>query len=777
MQRNVPSLYNDYETVGKVDVQLTSKDRVSARYIFQQNILTGATGRFAAGAWVDIPARDQQIALDWSRQFSNAFVNQMRFSYSRAGFGFEAGSFANCTRATINSCPTGISFTSGGLSFGMQNNLPQGRLINNTQLQDNATWVSGHHTFKFGGEYYRQRSPNTFLPNVNGTYSFSGAGAASSCPAQFPGLPAYDSAICSFSRFLADTPSTLNLTEGTPHFNFKQQDLAFYAGDDWRVKDNLTLNIGLRWDYSTNAINLLHALSVQNQAGSNPFWDTTLPASVTTVPAIPNQYKYFGPNIGFAWKPRFMGSGDRTVLRGGYRITYDPAFYNMFLNVATAAPVVNAGSIPGASCTAPCLPTSGFLGSDVRAAHLSDIPTGGNPGFRNNTRVAPDFHDPHTQSWSFGIQRELTNHMVLEVRYVGNRVTGNFQTVNANPELNGLVANGFSSFIPTGVQPCTTTVGAPGEALGNADCNFINVRNRENTAWSNYNGLQNELRIQNWHGLSAGVSYSWSKTLDNSSEIFSTASGGNTVAGAQNPFDISKGEKSLSGLDFPSLASIYFVYELPFYRSQQGLVGHMLGGFQLNTTWRRSSGQVWSPVETPFDNSSCQNNFDNSFFGITTCRPFLGSAAAPISAVGQCTDPTLSDCGLVNFYTGSPMAVNSAHWIFNDDTSAAFFGTPYGNTRRNPGVRGDVANTINMSAFKTTKIGERVTMRIEVQGFNLFNHMFRGVPDPFIEDGNFQDAGGSFANTLFNLSGGDYTNVTSAGLARRRVAFGAKLIF
>ena len=68
-------------------------------------------------------------------------------------------------------------------------------------------------------------------------------------------------------------------------------------------------------------------------------------------------------------------------------------------------------------------------------------------------------------------------------------------------------------------------------------------------------------------------------------------------------------------------------------------------------------------------------------------------------------------------------------------------------------------------------------MRIEVQAFNLFNHMFRGVPDPFIEDGNFQDAGGSFANTLFNLSGGDYTNVTSAGLARRRVAFGAKLIF
>src|SRR6266849_4952026 len=93
VQRNVPALFNDREFTGRVDVQLTSKDRVSARYVFQQSIQTGATGRFAAGAWVDIPARDQQIALDWSRTFSNQFVNQARYSFSRAGFGFEGGSF------------------------------------------------------------------------------------------------------------------------------------------------------------------------------------------------------------------------------------------------------------------------------------------------------------------------------------------------------------------------------------------------------------------------------------------------------------------------------------------------------------------------------------------------------------------------------------------------------------------------------------------------------------------------------------------------------------
>src|SRR5439155_22278729 len=162
--RNPPSLYNEYEVSGRGDVQLSSKDRFFARYLIENSILTAATGRFAAGAWVDIPAQDQQIALDWSRTWTPSLINHARFSYSRAGFGFEGGSFPGCTRAAIASCPTNINFTPGSLlDFGIQNNLPQGRLINNTQYQDNLSWVHGRHGLKFGGEYARQRSPNVFL--------------------------------------------------------------------------------------------------------------------------------------------------------------------------------------------------------------------------------------------------------------------------------------------------------------------------------------------------------------------------------------------------------------------------------------------------------------------------------------------------------------------------------------------------------------------------------------------------------------------------------------
>ena len=760
--RNVPTLFNDREFTGRVDVQLTSKDRIGARYIFQQSIQTGATGRFSAGAWVDIPARDQQIALDWTHTFSSSILNQVRYSFSRAGFGFEGGSFPACTRASINACPTGISFNSDDLNFGMQNNLPQGRTINNTQIQDNASFLHGKHTFKFGGEFYKQRSPNTFLPQINGTYLFD-----------------------DFNHFLQNAAAQLSLTDGPPKFTFKEYDIAVYTGDDWRVKNNLTVNLGLRWEYTSQAINLLHDLTVANQAGSTPFWSLTAPTINTILPEIPNHYKYFGPSVGFAWKPHLFGmTREKTVIRGGYRITYDPAYYNIFLNVATSAPVVNAGTIT--ACTAPCLVGSGFLGSNVRAAHLSDIPRGVNPGIRNNTRVSNNFHEPYTQEWTLGVQHELTSKMVLEVRYVGNHVVGNFQTVNANPRLDGLIANGFSSFIPSGLTPCATA-GAPGQPQGRVDCNFRNVRERENTAWSRYNGLQTEFRVQTWHGLSGAGSFTWSKTQDNSSEIFSTGAGGNTVAGAQNPFDINKGEKALSGLDFPKTASLYAIYELPFYKSQHGFLGKLLGGYQANTTWRYSSGQLWSPALSTAAgraNTACQNTFDATFYGFSTCRPFLGGSSAPVDTVGICTNAAAAGCGLVEFYafaangTQNPVASSAVHWIYNNNAAAAFFKTPYGNVGRDPGFRGQAVSTVNFSMFKTTKINERLSLRLEAQVYNLFNHMFLGVPDPVVADH------GSFGNNAFNSSGGTnpngsggYSNITLNGLSRRRVVLGGKFTF
>jgi hypothetical protein len=159
-----------------------------------------------------------------------------------------------------------------------------------------------------------------------------------------------------------------------------------------------------------------------------------------------------------------------------------------------------------------------------------------------------------------------------------------------------------------------------------------------------------------------------------------------------------------------------------------------------------------------------------------------------VDTVGACTNPALPDCGLVDYYTlgltdslgnpipPTPTTRNAVRWIYNDDNSAAFFKTPYGNVSRNPGTRGDSVNAMNLSVSKTFSFNERLSLRVEAQVFNVLNHRFLGVPDPLIDDLNLAN-GGTFANNLSNSSGGDYTNPTFTGLGRRRMELGAKIVF
>jgi hypothetical protein len=161
---------------------------------------------------------------------------------------FSGGAWPNCTFSSVNDCPTNVLMAGNNLTFGTPTNLPQGRLLNNSQWQDNGSWVHGRHTFKFGGEYDRQRSPNVFIPNANGAYSFTGiptGGTIGECQTAFPGITTVGSnglpstsitnQTCSFSRFLANQVGTLQLADGPPKITFREQDLAVYFGNDWRI--------------------------------------------------------------------------------------------------------------------------------------------------------------------------------------------------------------------------------------------------------------------------------------------------------------------------------------------------------------------------------------------------------------------------------------------------------------------------------------------------------------------------------------------------------------
>jgi hypothetical protein len=763
VNRVVGNNFDDKQITGRGDWQISNKDRFFFRFIYQNSntALNGSTAAIASGAFVAVPAQDRQYGWDYTRTWTTNFITQARVSYGTGFFKFAGGQgFPQCTIENVTACPPNIAFSDSTFSFstfGLATNLPQDRQVHNTQYQSNSTWTRGRHTFKFGGEFDHQSSPNHFLPSINGGFQFN------SVPAIGTAAP-----INAFSEFLrggAGCPaasgntfngicSQLSLTDGPFNFNFKENDLAFYAQDDWRIRPNLTLNLGLRWEWDQQAINLLHNISVQNVADG--FWAAGLPTDVTEIPHIPEDFNNFGPNIGFAWTPRIMkgvfGEG-KTVIRGGYRVAYDPAFYNIFLNVATVAPVVNAGTLFNVGVPA------NATGTTVQAAYFSQIPRGGNPGARSQTRVSPDFHNPYVEQWSLGVERSVTSRISFEVRYVGNHGVGSFQTVNSNPLISTCsaftgdtctgVAGGLAvqapQFIPAGVTPCTPSGATAGSgsviSRGRPDCRFTLVRTRTNGAWSTYHGLQNELKIRAFRGLTADVAYTWSKALDNTSEVF-PSTGGNSTPISINPFDPNRGERGVSAQSYPHVVTTYWVYELPWKSNQQGFLGRMLGGWQISGTHRYQSGVVVTSVQnTNNGDSYCDAPFNNNFIGATldSCRPILSNPSAPFNTSGRYVNATqvinITTCmSAAPSIVGTPacpfISPTDVHFIVNNTfaVNALCGGNPFACAVGRNVTRTQPRNQVDLSLQKSFKLHERLSLILRGDALNVFNYQFYGVP-------------------------------------------------
>jgi outer membrane receptor protein involved in Fe transport len=768
--------FNDYEATGRVDFQITNKDRFFARYIFQKTVFANegffGAAASAQGQVVDVPGRSQQIGLDLTHSFSPLFLNQIRFSYSRSRSEFDGGGFPTCVLTSIGLCPPQIFILDpAALGVGQSLIIPQGRVINVYQLQDNASMVRGKHVMKWGGEYNKQRSPNFGLFFTNGFFLYP-----------------------DFNSFIANTPLQTQVAYGQPVLRFKENDVSLYFQDDWRIKDNLTLNLGLRWEFYQQASNLLHDESVAQQQGPNAFWDKTLPLSLTTVPKLPNHYRNYGPVVGFAWTPRVLPGllgHDKTVVRGGFRIAYDFAYYNLATNVEGSSPFTNLATINDSSGNPAGLPSVSNLDGANIAAALFPLTAKGNPGVATELHFGPNFRNPYSEQWNLGIQRQIGSKMAAEVRYVGSHTIGNFQEINGNPDVAALLDNGFS--VPGGLRPCSNTAlpgggfqgpGQPlatdqfGNRVGYADCNFSRVIEYANTGYSMYHGMQSQFRLQNWHGFTGEASYTFSKNIDNTSEAFSSFTG-TFNAIAQSPFDVSKAERGISNYDYPHVFGLLWVYDLPFRKDQNGLLGRLIGGWQINGTYRYSSGQPWT-VEQNAGLGLCDpTNFTGGT--LDACRPFPGNGAAPFNSVGQCMDPAAPGCGLVSVNTGNPITLNQAHFIINDINAEKFFGTPFSPLRRNT-ERGQAISTANLAVFKNFKIHERLTFQFQAEAFNVLNHQWLGIP---IQNVNSAAANTSvegvtqFGSLKFNGNGGDTFagNIITDGIGRRRLQFGAKIIF
>jgi hypothetical protein len=769
VSRIVSQPVHNFDWIIKQDLQL-GNDTITGRYIFNRGNSFNLSDNGAAGYFFNLPALSQAALISWTHNLSAHMVNEARVSFGRANIEFGGGA-SEPTAQQLDQAITNVSFSSSGLlGFGPATNLPQQRIVNTWQAQDNWNWVLGKHQIKAGVNWTYQRSPNIFLPTINGAYRFT-----------------------SWNSYFNNTPNRVRVAQGPTGLDFREYDTFLYGGDDWKITQNLTIQAGLTWSYYGQPANLFNDITTKRE--SNPataFWNPALPLSVRTLPTIPAPKNSFGPSVGFVYSPQwggFLTGHGKTTFRGGYRLLYDPPFYNIYLNVATAAPQVFLQSVASpATHPMPANPT----GPNVRASLAASLTPGVfDPRTFAETSITPDFGPDRVHTWSFGFERELTKNTAFEARYVGNRATNLFQTVNANPFIQDLVTS-FPNLVPAGLTPCATSqLVGPGAsaAVGRVHCDLGILRQRTNTGYSNYNALQTEFRANNmFKQLTVRAGYTYSKALDNVSEIFSTFGGGNTTFTSQNPANInSPGEYSHSGIEFPHDGYITVFEQLPFMKEQHGAIGHILGGWGMSANYLIVSGQNYTPAQlfmasilNQVGANPGQNFYDSGFFGnfnsgVEAVRPFLGNLKAPATAVGVMAGdlcnildsgaaPTCSlapttllsltaigqsktnncitdlvECAVV------PITKDQVRFIINSQTSQGVFGTPFGNSPRNP-VRDEITNIANFSIIKNVKLGERANFEFHTTFLNVFNHANFGSVDPFVDDAGLHGAFNGFGD-------------------------------
>lgn len=779
VQRTLSTGFKGKDAMARIDFQ-TDKNRIYGRWYYQPQVSPNADSfvRAAVGYPVSVPSLGQGYSASWTRTFSGRMVNELRATYGRISVEFGTNGIGNTipSMLVIDQALANVNLPSLYADYGPANNAPQGRIVNTYQLQDNWSYIVGRHQLKAGFNWTHQRSGNRFLPNVNGTFNYS-----------------------TFDRYIANVPSSVSVTVGNPVAGFREHQFFAFVGDDFKVTPNLTLNLGLTWSYFSQPSNFFNDVTTKRESNADTsFWDPSLDLSIRTVPRLNNNKTDFGPSIGFAYTPRWGGrlTGEgKTVVRGGYRLAYDPPFYNIYLNMMSSAPIVIAQTVSGLDADLNPVPGTALpadpFGPAVRD-QLSSFLTFGvsDPRKSNQTRVSSDFRTDRVQSWSFGVQREIGAKTVFEARYIGNHGDRLFQSINGNPRVSNLYAD-FPDSLPSGVTPCTDST-APG--YRRADCNLGVVRVRANTAYSDYHALQTELRgTRLANQLTLRMAYTWSKTTDNASEIFGTFGGGNTYAFSQNPFDYTGGEHGLSGLDRPHTWTLSFHEEIPAFRDQRGVKGKILGGWAVAGTYILASGETYTPAQYCINYcSSGIQYFDYTGFASAfnsaaePARPFLSNPAAPENRVGIYAGDACGyyggdrECGLppetllvMNYLNtgGGPVRTTpqNVRFIVNAPTANSIYGTPWGTAARNS-LRDYHSNVGNFAVYKDTKVTERFSVQWHMSMTNVFNHPNFYSIDPFIDDVGYTDEYTGFADPRLY-------NGTTSSLGQRQIRFGLKFLF
>lgn len=509
-----------------VGVNLGDKDRVHGYYAIQQDLRGEPVLQLNT-----IPnfgdtreSRRQIMTLNETHTFGPRVVNEARVGYNRIRITFTPNLQVNPAELGINNGinqPIGlpqIVIDDIGLNFGGPQGFPQGRADTGVVFSDTLSYLLGRHSFKFGGEF--RRFYNNAFNLDTGQFRFGKAD---------------DPASAQKLDFINGNASSFQITLGDRASSIATGALGFFVQDSFKVRSNLTFELGLRYDWNMTPTEKYDRFVVFDPA-------TASLVQVGSAPGFDLIYKQnnsnFQPRLGFAWDPFKDG---KTSVRGAYAILTDQ-------------PVTN---VVGPTTSNPPLATPLTFTGTIRFDNAITVAQG--TGLAPNS-VDHNFDNAYIQSWNLNIQRELTERMTMEIGYFGSKGTHLRMSRNINQFINGVRPfQRLSSSSPI----------RPGATLGN----ITEIGSAGN---SSYNALWISANQRLNYGLQFNASYTWSKSIDYNS----LNSQGIVV---QDSYNL-RNDRGLSAYDARHRFVTSLIYEMPFHGNR------LVEGWQLSSIVQLQSG-------------------------------------------------------------------------------------------------------------------------------------------------------------------------------------------
>jgi hypothetical protein len=670
---NGSNFNNTLTTTNSVDFNPTTSDQVRFRYVYSKNSQSDIFAQLPT-FWNIVPLKVHLGTLSEYHTFSPTVTNEFRAGYNRYATEFVVGpqefpGLAMFPNVTLDDL--------GFVNIGPNPNSPQGATQNLYQFTDNLSWLKGKHSMKFGVEARKYIAPQTFTQRVRGDYEWTNT-----------------------EDYLFDLAPTKfgERSTGNPIYNGDQKAFYAYANDQWRVTSNLTLNLGLRYEYT----------------GVPAAWGYQALNSIADVPGLvqfrkPNaQTLNFAPRVGFAYSP---GTSGNTSIRGGFAMAYDVIYDNLGLLSLPPELAATCDGDPNNPPTGACpYSTSAFLANGGLPAGGGGVTT-----FASQAEAAqatssyiPDQKLPYSESWNLGVQHVFAKKYITEVRYVGTKGIHLPTQIRINRQ-NKITD---TSFLPTYLS-------APNQAALDAlplTLTQIQARSNFRPEWeagnfngasvvpfepwgqSIYHGLQTQVTRNFTNGLQFQAAWTWSHLFDNSTaDVFSTL----LTPRRPQDFNCLKCDMSTSALDRRHRITLQVIYDVPFFKKNSNwFAKNLLGNWEVAPVYTFQSPQ-YATVQSGVDsNLNGDAAGDRAIFNTQGTPGTSSSVTALTNTAGETVAYVADDPNAYYIQAGPGAHTNTPR-----------------NTLPLPRI-----NNWDLTAVKRFSIREGMNLEFQAQALNVFNH-------------------------------------------------------